>query len=74
MKLLLRGSHTTGAPIHALFSQAAGTFLSVDGVVDFTPKPNGKYVVKGVLKKEESSVWIEDEETHTPVTDRIIKK
>ncbi|MES2840666.1 MAG: hypothetical protein V4794_10335 [Pseudomonadota bacterium] len=74
MKVKLRASHTTGAPIQAMFSQAAGTFFSVDGVVDFTPKADGKYVVKGELKKEGSSVWIEDANTNQPVTEKILKK
>lgn len=68
MKVRIQGSHATGAPIHALASQMAGTFFSVEGVVDFTPKPNGRYAVKGELKKEKSSVWIEDTETGQPVT------
>lgn len=74
MKVKLRASHTTGAPIHALFSQASGTFFSVEGVVDFSPKPGGKYLVWGELKKEGSSIWIEDANTHQPVTDKIVKQ
>lgn len=68
MKVMLRGSHATGAPIHAIASQLAGTFFSVEGVVDFLPKADGHYVVKGDLKKDRSSVWIEDAETGQPVT------
>ncbi len=74
MKVKLRGSHATGAPIQALLSKSAGTFFSVEGVVDFSPKTDGKYVVKGKLKKDESSVWIEDVNTSQPVTEIIIKK
>jgi hypothetical protein len=74
MKVLLRGSHTTAAPIHAMMSQAAGTFFSVEGTVAFSPKPNGRYTVKGELKKESSSVWIEDTETNQPVTDKVVKR
>jgi hypothetical protein len=70
MKLKLLGSHVTGAPIHALISQAAGTFFSVEGVIDFSPKPNGQYVVKGELKKEGSSVWIEDMATGEQVGEK----
>jgi hypothetical protein len=73
MKVRLQGSHATGAPIHAMASQLAGTFFSVDGVVDFTPKPNGRYAVKGELKKDKSSVWIEDIETGQPVTAIVAK-
>lgn len=74
MKVALRATHTTAAPIHAIASQMAGTFFSVDGVVDFSPQPNGKYVVKGELKKDASSVWIEDANTQQPVTEKIVKK
>jgi hypothetical protein len=73
MKVTLKGSHATGAPIAAIASQIAGTFFSVEGVVDFTPQPNGKYAVKGELKKEKSSVWIEDIETGKPVSEVISK-
>lgn len=73
MKVTLKGSHATGAPIAAIASQMAGTFFSVEGVVDFTPKPDGKYVVKGELKKEKSTVWIEDLETGIPVSAIVSK-
>jgi hypothetical protein len=73
MKITLKGSHATGAPIAAIASQMAGTFFSVEGVVEFTPKPDGKYVVKGELKKEKSTVWIEDVETGKPVSAVISK-
>lgn len=73
MRVKLRASHTTGAPIHALFSQAIGSFYSVEGVVDFSPQPQGKYIVKGELKKEGSSVWIEDLATHQPVTQKVTR-
>ncbi len=71
MKVKLRGSHATAAPIHAIFSQASGSFYSVEGVTDFTPVPGGNYVVKGELNKDGSSVWIEDVGTHRPVTQKV---
>ncbi|MCY1169937.1 MAG: hypothetical protein V4455_14985 [Pseudomonadota bacterium] len=74
MKVGLRASHTTAAPIQAIASQIAGTFFSVEGVVDFSPQPDGKYIIKGELKKEGSSVWIEDANTQQPVTDKIVQK
>jgi hypothetical protein len=74
MKVRLKGSHTTGAPIHAIVSQAAGTFFSVEGTADFTPQSGGNYVVKGELKKDGSSVWIEDTATGQPVTQKITGK
>lgn len=74
MKATLKGSHATAAPIHAIASQLAGTYFSVEGAVDFSPKPNGKYVVKGELKKGASSIWIEDAETGQPVTEKVVEK
>lgn len=73
MKVTLRASHTTGAPIHAMAMQLAGTYYSVEGVVDFNPKALGRYAVKGELKKEGSSVWIEDITTGQPATVKITK-
>jgi hypothetical protein len=42
MKVVIRGSHATGAPIQAMLSQAAGTFFSVEGAVEFTPKADAR--------------------------------
>jgi hypothetical protein len=74
VKVTLRASHATGAPIHELMSRAAGNFYEVEGVVDFTPTPQGRYIVNGILAKEGSSVWIEDADTHRLVTDKINSK
>jgi hypothetical protein len=74
MKVKIKASHATGAPIQQLFGQAAGSFLSVEGVTDFTPAPGGNYVVKGELSKGGSSVWIEDAATNQPVTQKVTAK
>jgi hypothetical protein len=74
MKVKLVGTHQTAAPIHEIASRAAGTFFSVEGVVVFTPVAGGNYLVKGELKKEGSSVWIEDASTHQPVTEKVRSK
>jgi len=74
MKLKLRATHVTGAPIHQLFSQAAGTFFSVEGIVDFVPVSGKRYVVAGELKREGSSVWVADAETSQPVTESVLEK
>lgn len=74
MKATLKASHTTAAPIQALASQMAGTFYSVEGTVDFAPKANGRYVIRGELKKGSSAVWIEDAETGQPATEKITEK
>lgn len=73
MKVTLRCSHATGAPIAAIASQMAGTFFSVEGVVDLSPAPNAVYIVKGELKKEKSTCWIEDQATGKPVTTVLAK-
>lgn len=67
-KVKLVGTHQTAAPIQEIASRAAGTFLSVEGVVDFNPAEGGIYTVRGELKKEGSSIWIEDDRTRQPVT------
>jgi hypothetical protein len=74
MKLTLKGSHTAAAPIEMLAKQMAGTFFSVEGVANFTPKADGRYVVKGELKKGASSVWIEDADTGEVVTTKIVER
>ncbi|MGQ0510813.1 MAG: hypothetical protein ACT4P9_09380 [Betaproteobacteria bacterium] len=74
MKVTLKGAHTAGAAIQQMISQATGIFLSVEGVVDFTPTQNRWYVVKGELKKGGSSIWIEDEATGQPVTRKVTAK
>jgi len=73
MKVVIRGSHATGAPIQTLASQLAGTFFAVEGTVEFKPEADHVYKVKGQLAKEKSSVWIEDEQTGKPVTAVISK-
>ena len=74
MKLTLRGSHVTAAPIQAMALQLAGRFYSVEGIVDFTPSQSKRYVVRGELAAEGSSVWLEDEATGEAVTAKIGKK
>lgn len=72
LKARLLGTHQTGAPIHAIFSSIAGTFLKVEGVVDFEPLEGRQYVVKGHLREGGSSVWIEDAETGQLATERVV--
>jgi hypothetical protein len=71
MKVRLIGTHLTGAPIQSIFSQVAGSFYRVDGVVDFHPLPDKRYIVKGELGKNSSFVWIADAETGQPVTEKV---
>lgn len=74
VKLKLRASHVTGAPIQAMAMQIAGTYAVVEGVVNFEPQPSKRYRVAGELKKEGAAVWIEDAETNQPITARISGK
>ncbi|GAP35097.1 hypothetical protein ABXN37_07995 [Piscinibacter sakaiensis] len=55
------------APILAMI----GTVQSVEGTVDFAPKPDGSYIVKGVLAPTGSSVWIEDAGSGEVVTAKV---
>jgi hypothetical protein len=71
MRVKLYGGHTTAAPIQALYKQMAGTFYTVEGEVDFSPKANGKYVVKGELSENSSSIWIEDAKSGEKVTEVV---
>ncbi|RZI44172.1 hypothetical protein EGT07_01715 [Herbaspirillum sp. HC18] len=73
MTVKLRGSHITGAPIHAIASKANGTYFTVEGVVSFTPKADTRYRVKGELKREGSSVWIEEESSGQIVTEKVVE-
>lgn len=70
-KLTIKGTHATAAPILELASRATGNFKSVEGVIDFTPEPDGLYVVKGELGKDASSVWIEDLNTNRVVSKKV---
>lgn len=74
MQLKLVGSHVVAAPIHEMASRAAGTFFDVNGVIEFTPTAGRKYVVRGELKKDASTVWLEDDETREVVTTKITVK
>jgi hypothetical protein len=74
MKAKLIGTHQTAAPIHEVASRMAGTFFSVDGIVDFKPVEGKRYEVTGELKKERSCVWIADAETKAEATERVCTK
>ncbi|MBA3592643.1 MAG: hypothetical protein H0W47_02440 [Polaromonas sp.] len=73
-KVKLVGSHIHIDNMRAIVGDIRGTSFSVSGVVDFKPEPGGKYLVKGVLQKGVSSIWIEDRATGLPVTQKIVEK
>lgn len=68
LKVVVVGTHATGAPVHAIASRMAGNFWSVEAELDFTPEADKVYVVRGNLDKQDSTVWIEDAATGQPVT------
>lgn len=74
VKLTLLGTHKAGAPIHEIVGKMSGAFQSVRGTVDFEPAPDGRYVVKGILKSDESSVWVEDAQSGERVTQIVTGK
>lgn len=74
LKLKLRASPLTGAPIQQMAMQLAGTFYQAEGVVDFKPEPGRKYAVRGELKKESSVVWIEDATSGQAVTEKVSQR
>lgn len=68
LKVVLVGTHATGAPIHAIASMVTGSFRSVEAELEFTPEVDKTYVVRGNLETENPTVWIEDAATGRPVT------
>ena len=61
----LEGHTAYGAPIQELVM--ASQMYEVIDMVEFDPKPNGRYVVEGILEEGKKSVWLEDEATHQRV-------
>lgn len=68
LKVVLVGTHATGAPIHAIASMLTGSFRSVEAELEFTPEVDTAYVVRGNLETENPTVWIENATTGQPVT------
>ncbi|MBV8503444.1 MAG: hypothetical protein JO006_17215 [Paucibacter sp.] len=67
IKVSIRGRTHYAAPIQEL----TGTVYQVKGIVEFTPKANGRYAVVGELSESKSAVWIEDAETHQMVGQKV---
>jgi hypothetical protein len=63
----IMGRTQVGAPIQALFV----TMFEVTGDVTFTPQPDRTYIVRGVLGKDYSAVWIEDVQTSEVIDKKI---
>ena len=67
LKIGIKGRTHFAAPILAM----AGTVYQVKGVVEFTPKANGKYVVRGEFGEKYSAIWIEDSTTNQPIGNKV---
>lgn len=55
------------APILAL----TGKVYAISGDIEFTPEPNGRYVVKGEMSDRHSVVWLEDAATGAVIGRKI---
>ena len=74
LRIKLVGTHAGQAPIFDLLGQASGKFVSVDGVITFTPVADVHYRVNGLLRTGCPSVWIEDATTHEKASEVIQPK
>ncbi|MBC8210269.1 MAG: hypothetical protein H8E21_04320 [Gammaproteobacteria bacterium] len=54
-RLTIVGRTVYAMPIRAL----TGTVYEIKGEVEFSPQPDGRYIIKGMLSDEKSAVWIE---------------
>ena len=72
MKLMLKASHNVTDAKQAMMNLVKGRPSTlVEGEVDFTPRANGRYVVRGELLQSGSTVWVEDATTRQPVTAKV---
>lgn len=67
LKVGVKGRTHYAAPILAL----TGTVYQVKGVIEFTPKADGRYIVRGDFGDEYSAVWIEDVATNQPIGQKV---
>ena len=67
LKVAIKGITHYAAPIQAIF----GTVYQVKGVVEFTPKTDTRYVVRGELGESYSAVWIEEDVTQELVGQKV---
>ena len=74
MQLTLEGRDIAAMPIVELLGSISGRYHAVEGVVQFTSVADHHYAVVGTLGKESSAIWIEDVETHAPVTEKVTSK
>jgi hypothetical protein len=69
MRVKLRAARVTGAFVHGMLLEARHALYKVEGDVEFTPKADTLYVVRGRLGPDgRNQVWIEESETGTKAT------
>ncbi|MBV8658782.1 MAG: hypothetical protein JO142_13240 [Burkholderiales bacterium] len=72
MKVTLVAGTMTPSLAQVFYYMAQGSYVDPFHVdVDFTPIANHNYVVTGTLSKAQSTVWIEDEDTHEVMTKKV---
>lgn len=67
VKLALMGRTTHASPALSLM----GEEYQVKGVVEFTPRENGRYIVRGELEATHGVVWVEDRANDTVVGQKV---
>jgi hypothetical protein len=67
MKLGVKGRTIFAAPIQAMTSSV----YQVKGIVEFTPQPNARYVIRGEFGEDYSAVWVEDINNKTVVGNKV---
>ena len=55
------------APIQTLFNRTG----RVSGTINFTPEPDGDYIVTGKLNDDHPAVWIEDAHSHKVAGEKV---
>ena len=55
-----------------LLNGSKKTSTLVEGTVKFSPTPDKSYKIAGESKYGQTSVWIEDRDTHQPVTEKVV--
>lgn len=71
MKLFLVARNAHAAPIQEIFHSMRGKNYKAEGAVDFEPKPDGVYIVKGAIGPSGTAVWLEDFRSNEIVTQKI---
>lgn len=74
LRLELVGTYAVPDPVKEIWARMTGNFFSVIGTIEFTPEDGRVYVVRGVLARDGSSVWIETQDTQELASERVLAK